>query len=193
MKNVQEWVSRHRINTSVVWGIVLLGFAKPAPFPVAMGLPLLILGEAIRIWSSGTIQKDTTLARYGPYSITRNPLYLGNFLIGLSLCVIMGMSWMILILFVSGFYFIYQPTIEAEEKKLMQTFGKDFMIYCAQVPRFFPSVLRLPLAGRAPSAGRTSSAGVRFSWVLVVQHREHWTCLAILGVIFFFMLMGGSV
>ncbi len=170
MKRAQEWVSRNRIPTSVVLGSVLLLLARPTLPSLWVGFPLLLASEAIRIWSSGYIEKDTALSMTGPYSIVRNPLYLGNFLIGLSFCVI-GKSILMLFLFLAGFYFIYKPTIETEEGKLRQKFGQDYIAYCAKTPRLFPSF------------SRTDWVAGPFSWGLILRHQEYLTIFGIMGIL----------
>ena len=170
MRQVQLWVSRHRIITSAIGALSLFFLARPTPSSIGWGLPIVALGEAVRVWSSGHIGKDEWLTVDGPYSLSRNPLYLGNFFLGLGVSV-MGRSPLMFLLFLAGFYFIYKPTIASEEKRLAQKFGADYAAYCARVPRFFPSLRRW-----APVAGR-------FEWKRVLGHREYQTWLGILSVL----------
>src|SRR5436309_9144725 len=72
------------------------GPASPL-WPVA-GLALCIAGQALRAWVLGQVPDGTSgqgekltassLNTQGPYALTRNPLYLGNFGITLGLCLI---------------------------------------------------------------------------------------------------------
>ena len=175
MKKIQEWIGRHRIITSLCGAVLLFGLAAPTGRSILVGLPVVALGEAIRIWSSGHIGKDEWLTVDGPYSLSRNPLYLGNFFLGLGVSV-MGRSPAILLLFLIGFYFIYKPTIESEEKKLGQKFGADYIAYCNRVPRFFPSPWRWRVVWG------------RFEWRRVLGHREHHTWLGIVTILLLLVL-----
>lgn len=175
MKKIQEWVSRHRIITSLVGAALLFGLAHPDLRSILFGFPIVALGEAIRVWSSGHIGKDEWLTVDGPYSLSRNPLYLGNFFLGLGISA-MGRSPALLALFLVGFYFIYKPTIASEEKKLAQKFGKDYLDYCERVPRFFPS------------PRRWSVVWGRFDWRRVLGHREHHTWLGIASILLLLFL-----
>ena len=54
---------------------------------MAIGSAFVVLGLAIRAWAAGQLQKDKQLTTSGPYSHTRNPLYLGSFSIGVGVTI----------------------------------------------------------------------------------------------------------
>ena len=165
---VRTFVSRHRIATSAAFAGLFLALAHPSPRSILVGLPLVVLGEVVRTWSSGYIHKDHRLATDGPYSLTRNPLYLGNFMLGFGFSL-MANRWSVLLAFIVVFGLIYDATIEDEERKLFQRFGDAFATYCREVPRFFPRV--------------TGWRSAPFRWTLVRQHREFKTWAAVVGVL----------
>jgi protein-S-isoprenylcysteine O-methyltransferase Ste14 len=170
------WVRGHRILTSMALGGSLLFLMHPTLFSLLWGLPIVILGVAMRIWSSGHIRKDASVAMDGPYAWTRNPLYLGNFLLGLGM-VLMGRNPLALILYLIVFYLVYAPTIQAEEDKLRQKFGAVYQNYTLQTPRFFPALTR------SPPPSRTA-----FDWGRVMGHREYRTWLGVLGILLLLVL-----
>ncbi len=174
MKQWQAWVRGHRILASTAIAGPLLLFTHPTPLSMLWGLPLVALGAAARTWSSGHIRKDGAVAVDGPYAWTRNPLYLGNFLLGLGVAL-MGRSFPLLIFYLITFYAVYKPTITGEEEKLRQKFGRVYLTYLRQTPRFFPSLMRKP----PPS----TPSGPQFDWKRVMGHREYRTWLGILGVL----------
>ena len=171
VKNVigklEKMVGRNRIIVSLLIGAGLWFLSKPTFVSIALGVPFVLLGEAIRIWSSGYIRKNQELATTGPYALTRNPLYLGNGIMGFGF-VLMGRSLLLLFLFFVFFAFIYRSTIRREEAKLSAIFGPQFAQYVEAVPRFFPRW----------SGWRGAEAD--FDWRLVLKHREHRTWLGIL-------------
>jgi len=172
-------VSHNRIVTTMILAIGFLMLADPNAFSMGWGFPIILLGEIIRISSSGFIHKDSSLAQEGPYSMSRNPLYLGNFFLGFGF-VIMASKWYLIGIFLILFYFIYDATIKEEEKKLLEQFGQSYEDYVNRVPRFFPNI-----------TGFGSWNG-RFSWGLVKKHREFNTCYGILlgiGLIFLKMVL----
>jgi protein-S-isoprenylcysteine O-methyltransferase Ste14 len=174
---LKNLVSHNRIWVSAVIGIVIYLAARPTSLSMGIGLPVILLGEAVRVWSSGHIVKNDSLTTSGPYRLTRNPLYLGNFFLGLGFSIMSGLP-LIIFLFIPIFLFIYQATIAEEEKFLSQKYGEAFKAYQKTVPRFFPK-----MSLSAFSTGR-------FSWSLVRKHREANTWIAIVvGVLLFLFKM----
>lgn len=163
-------ISHNRILVSLLLGGAFWFFSTPTFFSIAIGFPFVILGEAIRTWSSGHIRKNQELATTGPYAFTRNPLYLGNGVMGFGFVLMARSAWLLL-LFIFCFILIYRFTIRREEEKLSAKFGFQFALYSESVPRFFPRLR----AWRQPEAA--------FNWGLVVKHREHRTWLGILVVL----------
>lgn len=96
-------------------------------------------GSAIRIWSTLYVgaRKRTTLVSDRPYSICRNPLYVGTFLLAIS----GGLFFKSLTfsgavgLLVLGYMWV---TIPAEEKGLRETLGQPYEEYFRRVRRFWP-------------------------------------------------------
>lgn len=106
------------------------------------GLGLILLGVGMRIWSLGYLLKKAELATAGPYGRTRNPLYVGTWLIGCGLAL--NTAWPfnagLFVLFNVLFYFIYRAQIGIEEEMLQSIYGEPYSEYCRNVPRFFPAL-----------------------------------------------------
>ncbi|NIN21225.1 MAG: isoprenylcysteine carboxylmethyltransferase family protein, partial [Candidatus Aminicenantes bacterium] len=98
---------------SLCLALILFVFAQPSSFSILLGLPFLLLGETIRIYSVGTIKKNVEVTQEGPYSITRNPLYLGNLFLVLGFSIISN-EWILVVIYLGLFYFIYDATIKDE-------------------------------------------------------------------------------
>jgi len=81
--------------------------------------------------------KGHELITQGPYSIVRNPIYLGMFGMILGTGLVFSRWWMALI---AIFFFLIgnQIRIRAEEKLLRESFGEKFDDYARRVPAFFP-------------------------------------------------------
>ena len=137
IKFLRHFVSHNRILTSIVLALLLVIFAKPTSVSILLALPLLILGEVVRMVSLGYIRKEMELTRDGPYSVTRNPLYLGNLFLMLGF-VIIANQLILMGIYLALFYFIYDATIKEEEERLFELFGSRFEDYKNKVPRFFP-------------------------------------------------------
>ena len=166
--NLLKLAKRTRIILGGAFALVLIGIACPTPASLLAGLPVVILGESIRTWSSGHIRKNKALATDGPYAHTRNPLYLGSFLIGLGF-VVMSRSLWGLAIYLAAYALIYRAVIRYEENDLAKAFGGGFAEYVRTVPRFIPRISRAPYRAGG------------FDWALVFKHREYQAWLGIAG------------
>ena len=136
----------------------------------------MILGMLYRVWSSGYIYKDNALAVEGPYSIVRNPLYFGSYIMGIGAMIASGVWWLILI-FVLTYPIIYYCLILTEEVRLRTLFGDEYIRYCATVPRLIPHPWKYK---------RTQS---QWSFMLTfINHKEYATGLGIIFLTGFYIL-----
>lgn len=131
-----------------VWTLlffVVYFLAEPSKGSIYLGLPLVILGQLIRLWAAGTIiryrgesVKAEQLITWGPYGLVRNPLYIGNGLIGLGWSLISG-SMLALFVFLAVFVLLYGMLIVPwEEKYLGNKFPEEYSNYKERTGRFFP-------------------------------------------------------
>ena len=174
-------IFKNRITLSFAGAAIFLYFASPSRTSVVAGIPFIILGEIMRTWASGYIKKNEELSQTGPYAITRNPLYVGNFLIGAGFSVMTG-RLLLFLLFIVVFIYIYRVTIQNEETFLSARFGETFSRYKERVPVFFPIKF---FSSR--SASHDNSAA-HFSWNLVIQHREYHTWIGIIAGLIIFLV-----
>ena len=137
---------RLRSLTPIPFILVLIFFSRPAPLPTVLGSLLIVLGEWLRIWAVGyaggstrtrTLGAARNLVTTGPYAHVRNPLYLGNLLLSVGVCVVANVYWMIAVL-VIGYLIQYTPIILSEETYLLKLCGDRYRTYCATVPRLIP-------------------------------------------------------
>ncbi len=130
-------LQRLRVPLGFLFAIIFLIFAKPEPVTMIVGAIVSLIGILIRAWASGHIRKNKDLAVSGPYAFTRNPLYLGSFLLGVGFTIASGVWWLALV-FIVLFLGIYLPVMRVEAEDLTQIFGADFEDYKENVPLFFP-------------------------------------------------------
>ncbi len=161
-------LQRLRVPLGFLFAIIFLIFAKPLPVTLIIGGVVSVLGILIRGWASGHIRKNQNLALSGPYAFTRNPLYLGSFLLGIGFTIASSVWWLALV-FIVLFLGIYLPVMRVEAEDLTQMFGEDYKEYIENVPLFFPRL----------TAWKKSVE--KFDFQLYLRYREY---RAALGLIF---------
>ncbi len=72
------------------------------------------------------------LVTSGPFSITRNPMYLGNTLLMIGVGLIAGIAWFLVFAILAAFT-TQKVAIEREEKRLTEKFGKRYHDYAKRV------------------------------------------------------------
>ncbi len=183
------WLARRRIAISLIGFTTLVVFnvfvRQTIPnnpmaidqLPVALALSLLLIGLGIRSWSAGTLDKSRTLTTVGPYSLVRNPLYVGSFLMMIGFCILCR-DWPTLAFAAGPMAVVYWFQVRFEEKRLARLFPNQWPDYVRSTPRFFPNRLsKRILAGwslaewlrnreyKAIAASSTGLVGV-FMWFL---------------------------
>lgn len=141
-----QFLFRNRSYTPLPFLAVMLIFAQPTLISLIAGFAAAALGEFLRAAGVFYVGSETRvtgsvgaskLVTSGPYSYTRNPLYVGNILIYLGIGI-MSMAlfpWLQLIALV-WFVFQYTLIVKEEEHFLREKFGQEYADYCAKVPRF---------------------------------------------------------
>jgi protein-S-isoprenylcysteine O-methyltransferase Ste14 len=163
-------MQRWRVPLGFICGALFLWFARPRWLTLAVGGGISLVGLALRAWSAGHIRKNAALATSGPYGYTRNPLYLGSFLLGVGFTVASGQPWLAL-LFAALFLGIYYPVMRVEAADLAKLFGEDYGDYARAVPLFIPRLTPY-------RDGKTE--GVKFDASLYLRYREYQAALGLL-------------
>ena len=135
-KPYADAVARLRVAAGFVMAAAFLWLSHPDPASLALGLPLSACGLALRAWAAGHLRKDQRLATSGPYSFTRNPLYLGTLIAALGPCRC-GRSLALALLFTALFALVYLPAIELEEQHLTAILP-GYSQFAARVPLLVP-------------------------------------------------------
>src|SRR5436305_12429360 len=93
-------MQRWRVRLGFACAALFLFFARPNSLSLAIGGAVAVPGLVLRAWASGHLRKNETLATTGPYAYTRNPLYLGSFLMGLGFTIAAGQVLLVAIFLV---------------------------------------------------------------------------------------------
>jgi protein-S-isoprenylcysteine O-methyltransferase Ste14 len=144
------------IRPPIAWALafiagVALDWLHPMPFIPAsvstgwIGAAIFALGLALGIWAIASIRKagsrvetnkpTTAIVASGPYSFTRNPIYIGMFLGQSGLAVGFNSLWLLVTLLL--FYFVIRHgVIRREEAYLERKFGAAYLDYKSRVRRW---------------------------------------------------------
>ena len=156
----KRFIQRIRVPLGFLFAIVFLVFAAPTVLSLMIGGVIAGIGVAIRGWASGHIRKASVLAVSGPYAYTRNPLYVGSFILGVGFTVAAGVWWLA-VLFSVLFIGIYLPVMSVETEDIRRIFGDDFDEYEKNVPLLIPRFTPW------------KKTGVKFDFQLYLRYREY--------------------
>lgn len=105
----------------------------------AFGLAMIAVCIVGRAWCSLYIggRKKAEIVDRGPYSISRNPLYVFSFLGAFGMGAQTG-SISLALLFLGLTFAVFYATVRREEAWLSEAFGQTYAAYVARTPRFGP-------------------------------------------------------
>jgi len=193
-----NWLFRWRSYFPLVMIVVLLLAMREYSLPAnsedvdqlweAFCLLVCFAGLGIRMLTIGFTPKGTsgrntkkqvafTLNTTGMYSITRNPLYLGNFVTGLGFALFLRLWWLVII-YILSFWLYYERIIFAEEEFLRRKFGNEYLEWADDTPCFVPSFRKF------------SKPELCFSWKNVLK-REYNGVLTVIVTMFALETVGG--
>lgn len=155
--SLQKFIFQYRGLSLAAIGLLVFLHARPTLTSCLAGFVLGLVGEALRIWAIGYSGRITRslhpdgdyLVTGGPYSLVRNPLYVGNILngVGVLLAACGGLTRteaVHLTMWVFGaLYLLYSSLISVEEEFLSGKFGQEYWEYHRRVPALLPNTLRL--------------------------------------------------
>ena len=147
-KRYADAVARLRVPAGFLIVGVFAWLSHPTAASLEAGLPISVVGLALRGWAAGCLAKNKQLARSGPYAHMRNPLYIGTLLVAAGLVVASRNLWLG-ILFAAVFAFVYLPVIQLEEQHLRSLFP-EYADYAAAVPALLPRITPAPQKNPQP-------------------------------------------
>ena len=176
----RQIAQRIRVPAGFALAPLLFISARPSPASLAAGAFVALIGLAIRAWASGHLKKNQELATSGPYAHTRNPLYLGTFLLGMGVAIGSGAGWFVAV-FAAVYLAIYVPVMLAERDTMRDLFSDEYEEYGKHVPLFVPRFT--PYGGHSANSYAAQfkrpmwRAGRQFELSLYMRHREYRAAL----------------
>lgn len=167
---LRQIAQRIRVPAGFVLLPLLLIASRPTFWSLITGIALAVVGLSVRAWASGYLKKNQELTTAGPYAHTRNPLYLGTFVMGGGVAVSTGAVWFIAV-FAALYMLIYLPVMSAEADTMRDMFPDQYRDYKREVPLFFPRAT--PYNGGSPK---------RFEVAAYMRHREYRAAIGVAAV-----------
>jgi protein-S-isoprenylcysteine O-methyltransferase Ste14 len=133
-------LARYRVRLGFAAAVAALWLARPTAGSLAVGATIAVIGEGLRIWAAGHLEKGREVTASGPYRLSGHPLYLGSAIIGVGFAVASASAAAAALVLV---YLVltYGAAIRSEEAHLTEKFGPAYPDYkqgrAAQAPRRF--------------------------------------------------------
>ncbi len=121
-------LARLRVPLGFGFGLLALWLARPTPASLAIGGIVAAVGESIRLWAAGHLEKGREVTSSGPYAFTRHPLYLGSTVMGAGLAIA-GSSLVVAIVVVVYLAVTLTAAMRTEEAHLTEKFGAAYPEY----------------------------------------------------------------
>ncbi len=121
-------LARRRVPLGFVTAMVALVFAHPTWTTWIVGLAVALVGESIRVWAAGHLEKSREVTRSGPYRWMRHPLYVGSSVLALGI-VLASRSPVVAIVAAVYMTATITAAIRTEEAYLRRTFGDTYDRY----------------------------------------------------------------
>jgi protein-S-isoprenylcysteine O-methyltransferase Ste14 len=161
---VTHWLARRRVPLGLVVAIVTLFIAQPTWVTWRVGLTIAALGEAVRIWAAGHLEKSREVTRSGPYRWSRHPLYAGSTIMALGI-VIASRSLIVAMLATIYMATTLTAAIRSEEAFLTRAFGDAYDQY--RESRATPMERRFSLARAMRNREYRAAAGLAAGFALL--------------------------
>ncbi len=151
MTEAVQRLARWRVPLGYLLALVVIVLAAPTALSLIVGATVGALGELLRLWAAGHLEKGREVTRTGPYAFTRHPLYAGSSIMGLGFAIAAHS------VAVAAMVFVYlgvtiAAAVRSEEAHLTEKFGESYPAY---------------------REGRAAPAARRFSFERAWRNREY--------------------
>jgi protein-S-isoprenylcysteine O-methyltransferase Ste14 len=150
---VTRALARRRVALGFACGTLVLWLAQPTGATLAAGMSIAVVGECLRIWASGHLNKAREVTASGPYRWFAHPLYVGSTIMGAGLAVASN-SFVVGAVIALYLAATLTAAVRTEEAFLRGRFGDRYERY-------------------RRGGGAAKDASRRFSLAQAIANREH--------------------
>jgi protein-S-isoprenylcysteine O-methyltransferase Ste14 len=168
---VVSLLARLRVPLGFVFGALVLWLAQPTAGSLMLGSLFAALGEGLRIWAAGHLNKSREVTMSGPYRWLAHPLYVGSSIMGAGLAIASAnvVTAVLVTIYLGA---AVTAAVRSEEAFLRRAFGARYERY------------------RGASAGEaaTIDARRRFSAARAMANREHRAAIGLAVAVLLLLL-----
>jgi protein-S-isoprenylcysteine O-methyltransferase Ste14 len=126
--SVAAALARRRVALGFLTAAAVLILSRPTWSSWRIGLLVAVVGEVLRMWAAGHLEKSREVTSSGPYRWMRHPLYAGSTLIALGVVIA---SQSLLVATLTGVYLFVTigSAVRTEEAVLRKAFGETYDRY----------------------------------------------------------------
>jgi len=157
-------LARRRVPLGLIVALITLFIARPTWTTWQAGLAIAAVGEAVRVWAAGHLEKSREVTRSGPYRWSRHPLYVGSTIMAVGI-VIAARSAIVAVLATIYMTTTLTAAIRSEEAFLMRAFGDAYDRY--RESRAEPMDRRFSLARAMRNREYRAAAGLAAGFALL--------------------------
>ena len=123
-RGLVQAVARRRVTLGFIAAAIMLAVARPTWQSWGAGFLVAAVGECLRIWAAGHLEKGREVTRSGPYRFLGHPLYAGSMIIAVGVAMAARGAVPALL---AGLYMgtTIASAIQVEEAHLQSTFGPE--------------------------------------------------------------------
>jgi len=120
--------ARVRVPLGFLSAAAVIWLSRPTAKSLAIGALVAAIGEALRIWAAGHLDKGREVTQSGPYRMTRHPLYAGSAIIaaGLAIASARGVVAALIAAYVA---IAIGSAVRHEEASMRAAFGDEYEAY----------------------------------------------------------------
>jgi hypothetical protein len=121
-------LARWRVPLGFAFAVLVLSLARPSGRTLLLGGAVTAVGEALRIWAAGHLNKSREVTASGPYRWFAHPLYVGSSMMGVGLAIASG-SVAVAVIIALYLVSTISAAVRSEEAFLRQKFGDQYERY----------------------------------------------------------------
>jgi protein-S-isoprenylcysteine O-methyltransferase Ste14 len=133
--DVTAFLARRRVAFGATVVLIALVVSRPTWLSWSIGLAVACIGEGLRVWAAGHLEKNREVTTSGPYRWMKHPLYAGSAILALGVMIASRSAWVGTL---GPLYFLLTvpAAMRMEERYLRSTFGDLYDRYARdETPR----------------------------------------------------------